>query len=203
MPLAPQWLANKEAIRERYNNKEINFSTIIITVRNKLEADRLIVKGLYFGGYNYTVERYWEIGPTEICPKCLDYGYTSYRGCSGTPKYYIYAGNHEANEYKYPITGCSTLIGKAYIHLPIKCIYCKGPYFAISNSCPKRRIVIEEAKKKKQDQKRLKESRRRIQVVIPKRPDTTTTPKNAEIQEIELDNQTEAQLEAQLQINQE
>jgi hypothetical protein len=49
---------NKEAIRERYNNKEINFFIIIIIVRNKLEADRLIIKELYFGGYNYTVERY-------------------------------------------------------------------------------------------------------------------------------------------------
>jgi hypothetical protein len=126
-----------------------NISTIIITVRNKLEADRLIAKGLHFGGYNHTVERYWEIGPTEICPKCLDYGHTSYRGCSGTPKCYICAGNHEANEYKCPITGCSTPIGKACIYLPIKCIHCKGPHFAISNSCPKRRIVIEEAKKKK------------------------------------------------------
>ena len=85
----------------------------------------------------------------------------------------------------------------------MKCIHCKGPHFAISNSCPKKRIVIEEAKKKKQDQKRLKESRRHIQVVILKRPDAATTLKKAEIQEMELDNQTEAQLEAQLQINQE
>jgi hypothetical protein len=36
----------------------MNFSTIIITVRNKLEADRLIVKKLHFGGYNHTIERY-------------------------------------------------------------------------------------------------------------------------------------------------
>jgi hypothetical protein len=120
-------------------------------IRNKLEADRLIAKGLYFGGHNYTVERYWETGPIEIYPKCLDYGYTSYRGYSGTPKYYICAGNYEASEYKYPITGCSTLTGKACIYLPIKYIYYKGPHFTISNSCFKKRIVIEEVKKKKQD----------------------------------------------------
>ena len=58
MSLIPQWLTNKEAIRERYNNKEINFFTIIITVRNKLEADELMAKGLYFGGYNHKVDRY-------------------------------------------------------------------------------------------------------------------------------------------------
>ena len=32
MSIMSQWLINKEAIRERYSNKEINFSTIIITV---------------------------------------------------------------------------------------------------------------------------------------------------------------------------
>jgi hypothetical protein len=88
-------------------------------------------------------------GPTKIYSKYLDYGYTSYGGCSGTLKYYIYTGNHEANEYKYPITGYSTLIGKAYIYLPIKYIYYKGPHFAISNNCSKKRIVIKEVKKKK------------------------------------------------------
>jgi hypothetical protein len=186
MPIMPQWLA-KEAIRERYNNKEINFSTIIITVRNKIEADELMAKGLYFGGYNHKVDRYWETGPAEICPKCLEYGHTSFGGCSKTPKCYICAGNHEANEHKCPITGCSTPAGKACIHLPVKCINCKGPHLAISNSCPKKRAAIEEVRRKKQDEKRLKESRRRVQVVIPRKPEANTAPKSAEAQEMELD----------------
>jgi hypothetical protein len=58
MPLIPQWLINKEAIRKRYYDKEINFSTIVITVRNKLKVNKLIAKGLHFGGYNHTVNRY-------------------------------------------------------------------------------------------------------------------------------------------------
>jgi hypothetical protein len=36
----------------------MNFSTIIITVRNKLKADELITKDLYFGDYNHKVDRY-------------------------------------------------------------------------------------------------------------------------------------------------
>src|SRR5438105_2530926 len=117
-------------------------------MRNKLEADKLIAKRLYFGGYNHTADRYWETGPEEICLKCLEYGHTSYRGCSRTPKCYIYTRDYKAKDHKCPITGYSALIGKVYIHLPIKCIHCKGPYFAISNNCPKKRAAIEEAKKK-------------------------------------------------------
>jgi hypothetical protein len=95
------------------------------------------------------VDRYWKTGPAEICPKYLEYGYTSFEGCSKTPKYYIYAGNHEANEYKYLITGYSILTGKAYIYLSIKYINYKEPHFAISNSYPKKRAAIEEIKRKK------------------------------------------------------
>jgi hypothetical protein len=58
MPLSPQWLANKEEMKRRYDSGESKFSTITITVRNKLEADTLMAKGLHFGGYNHTVTRY-------------------------------------------------------------------------------------------------------------------------------------------------
>jgi hypothetical protein len=162
MPLRPVWLSREEAIRKRYNNREINFSTIIITVRNKLEADTLIAKELLFEGYNHTVDRYWEIGPKEICSKCLKFGHTNYRGCSETFKCYICAGNHETSEHKCLIINCSTLIGKTCIHLLVKCIHCKGPHFTISKNCSKRRAAIEEAKKKKQNIKSLKESRKHI-----------------------------------------
>jgi hypothetical protein len=95
-------------------------------------------------------------------------------------------------------------MGKACIHLPIKCVHCKGPHFAISNNCPKKRAAIEEAKKKKQDEKRLRESRKHIQVVIPRKQNAaiastaTTAPTDTERREMELDGPTEAQLYAQL-----
>jgi hypothetical protein len=203
MPLAPQWLANKETIKQRYNDREINFSTIIITVRNKPEADKLMAKGLYFGGHSHTVDRYWETGPEEICPKCLEFGHTSYGGCSRAPKCYICAGDHEAKDHKCPITGCSTLTGRACIHLPIKCIHCKGSHLATSNSCPKKRTAIEEAKRKKEDAKRLKESRKRIQVVIPRKQNVENTPisitasTDTQMEGLVLDGQAEAQLHAQ------
>jgi hypothetical protein len=57
LPLVPNWLA-KETIRKRYSSRKIKYSTIIITVRSKLEADSLTASRLYFGGYNYTVDRF-------------------------------------------------------------------------------------------------------------------------------------------------
>jgi hypothetical protein len=95
------------------------------------------------------VDRCWEIKPAEICPKYLKYEHISFGGCSKTLKYYICAGNHEANEHKYPITGYFTPARKACMHLPMKYINYKGPYLAISNNCPKKRAAIEEIRKKK------------------------------------------------------
>jgi hypothetical protein len=99
LPLNPQWLGNRGAIKKRYENLEIHFSIIVITVRNKLEADRLIAEGLHFGGFNHTVDRYWATGPEEICPRCGEYGHTSYRGCTKPPRCYICAGDHEVSEH--------------------------------------------------------------------------------------------------------
>jgi len=201
MPLTPQWLAKKEDIQKRHDNKEINFSTIVVTVRNKLEADRLMANGLYFRGFNHHVDRYWETGPEEICPRCLEYGHYSYRKCTKAPRCYICAGNHEANEHKCLITGCSALPGKECIHLLIKCIHCKGPHLAISNSCPKRRAAIEEAKAKKQAAKDLAASRKRIQVVIPvKKRQEAACPTEMELDgtNSEVSKQIKAQLQQQL-----
>ena len=123
--------------------------TIIIIIWNKLEADKLIAKSLYFEGYNHIVDRYWETRPVEICLKCLEYKHISFKSCSKASKCYICARNHEANEYKCLIIDCFTLAKKACIHLSVKCINCKSPHFAISNSCPKKRAAIKETKKKK------------------------------------------------------
>ena len=118
-------------------------------VRNKLEADKLMAKDLHFGGYNHKVDRYWKTRPAEICLKCLEYGHTSFGGCSKTPKCYICARNHEANKHKCLIIDYFTPVGKACIYLSIKCINCKDPYFAISNNYLKKKAAIEEAKRKK------------------------------------------------------
>src|SRR5271154_146646 len=193
IPLLPQWLARKETILERYNSGKIKCSTIIVTVRNKLEADRLMAKGLYFGGYNHTVDRYWETGPEEICPRCLEYGHTNYRACKKPAKCYICAGDHEANEHKCPITNCTALQGKACVHLPIKCIHCKGSHLAISSSCPKRRAAIEETRAKKQAARDLAASRERIQVVIPVKKQAIQ-PIQMELDSEELSKQAAAQL---------
>ena len=53
------------------------------------------------------------------------------------------------------------------MHLPLKCVHCKGAHQAIFQGCPGRRAAIEEAKKKKQAVRDLVASRRRIQVIVP------------------------------------
>jgi hypothetical protein len=169
LPLSPFWLGRKETILERYSQKSINYSTIVITVRNKQIADRITANGLFFGGHNHKVDRFWEIGPGEICSKCCEYGHTAYKACKAPPRCYICSGAHDALEHKCPVTDCSARTGKPCIHLPIKCTHCKGAHMATSAYCPKRKQAIEIAKK---GQNKIKKGI--IEVVIPKR--VTQTP---------------------------
>ena len=165
MSLNSHWLGSEDFIQKRYINAEINFFIIIITVRNKLEADRLIIKGLHFGEYNHTVNRYWDIRPEEICLKCGDYGHTKYKGCTKPARCYICAGAHEANEHKCPVTTCQAIMRKLCVHLSIKCIHCAESHLITFSYCPKRRTAIKAAKKAKAAEKRekwLNESRKRI-----------------------------------------
>jgi len=131
-------------------------------MRSKLKINKFITKELYFKGYNYIINKYWEIKPEKIYSKCLEYKHISYKKCSKTLKYYIYAKNYEAKDYKCLIIGYSTLIKKICVYLSIKYMYCKGFHFAIFNNCPKKRVAIKKIKKKKQNKKYLKESKKYI-----------------------------------------
>jgi hypothetical protein len=75
LPYPPVWLKYQESIQKEYNNREVAYLTIVITIRNKELAETIIAKGLYFEGYNYTADRFWRVGQEEICLKCCQYGH--------------------------------------------------------------------------------------------------------------------------------
>jgi hypothetical protein len=58
LPFSPVWLKPLTSIKERYNNKKITYSTVVITVQNKELAETIIIKGLYFKEYNHTTDRF-------------------------------------------------------------------------------------------------------------------------------------------------
>jgi hypothetical protein len=144
MPNNPQWINEKKA-EERFNNEEIAFSFIIITVRIKAQAEGYIAKGIDFGGRTHRVERFWETGPRNICVKCCQYGHFRYNECSTSPKCYICAGDHEAIAHKCPLKGCTAKTGITCIHAPIKCINCDGKHLATSSFCPNRLKLVRKA----------------------------------------------------------
>ena len=130
-----------------------------------------MAKGLYFGGYNHTADRFWQVGQEEICPKCCQYGHQIYKACTKTPRCYIYAGAHEASEHECPVKGCTAKPGKGCIHLPIKCIHCQGPHMAIAGYCPKRKAAINKAKAEKIARRQAQAEttqKTNISVVVPK-----------------------------------
>jgi hypothetical protein len=167
MPNNPQWI-NENKAEERFNNKEIAFSSIIITVRTKAQAESYIARGIDFGGRTHRVERFWETGPRNICVKCCQYGHFRYNECSTSPKCYICAGDHEAIAHKCPLKGCTAKTGTTCIHAPIKCVNCDGKHLATSSFCPNRLKLVRKAQKERAEFYRLQKSREKIAVIIPR-----------------------------------
>ena len=167
LPLPPRWLGKD--LQVRYNKEEIAFSSIIITVRNRLIADQIIAKGLYFRGQNHKSERFIEIGPQDIYLNCCEFGHKSHQKCEKKPKCYLCSGNHSFLEHKCAIKGCTAPTGKSCTHIANKCVTCGGAHLAISELCPRRRELVKLAKEQRQKALDLKESRKRIEVVIPHR----------------------------------
>lgn len=167
LPIFPRWINQKRAL-ERFNNKEILFSTTIIKVRSKIIADSLIANGIEFGGKKHSVELFNENRVDIICSKCSKFGHNSYNACQEPLKCNFCAGNHETKDHKCSLKGCTALTGKICSHTPEKCINCKGSHFSNSNFCPKRLEMLDKMRKQKKEEfLKLQESRKKIAVIIP------------------------------------
>jgi hypothetical protein len=168
LPYRPRWINQKRA-EERFNNKEIRYSTAIIKVRSKSIANSLIAKEEEFGGKKHSVEIFEEIKKDTLCSKCSEYGHSSYKACQNQAKCMFCAKNHEAKDHKCQLNGCTSLTGKICLHTPKKCINCQGPHLTNSNFCPKRLEILEKIRKaKKEGFLKLRENREKIEVIIPK-----------------------------------
>ena len=76
----PRWINQKRAMK-RFNNREIDFSTIVIKVRSKTLSNSSIAKEINFEGKKHTVELFQENRPEDICSKCFEFDYNSYKSC--------------------------------------------------------------------------------------------------------------------------
>jgi hypothetical protein len=131
LPYLPRWLKPKEILQQGYAQN----SSLVVTIRDRQLANKLLQAGLYFGGKRHLVERYWESGKGEICPKCCKFGH--FEGCSKEEaRCYLCAGPHLAQDHLCPVEGCGnrTLCR----HIPAKCVNCSGRHVTTSIRCPKK-----------------------------------------------------------------
>jgi hypothetical protein len=169
LPLPPRWLGKD--LEKRYNRDEIAFSSIIITVRSKSLSDRIIAKGLFFGGQNHKSERFIEARPQELCLNCYQFGHNKYQKCENRLKCYLCGGNHSGLEHKCLIKGCTAKTSQICTHIEARCVNCLGTHITTSETCPKKREIIRQEKEKKE--KALEQRKNPIEVVITQPRDIT------------------------------
>jgi hypothetical protein len=135
LPFAPRWIKG-DTLAERFNSGSIKRSTLVLTVKSKKAADVIMAKGLTFGGRRHEVERFWERGEGGMCMRCC--GRDHFGQCTGDPKCFVCAGDHEGSRHGCTVEGCSQRSGPCEHHAA-KCANCKGPQPATSSRCPERR----------------------------------------------------------------
>jgi len=154
-------------------------STLVVTIRDRQLANKILQTGLYFGGRRHIVEKYWEAGRGEICPRCCKFGH--YGGCMDEIRCYLCAGPHIAGEHICPVEGCN--MKAPCKHVPPKCANCLGRHCATSVKCPKK---WENIKPKKGEESQGRQAQPR-QSGLPERPKTPeilnrpSTPKNVQL----------------------
>ena len=167
LPIFPRWINQNRAL-ERFNNKEILFSTVIIKARSKIITDSLIANRIEFRGKKHSVKLFQENRVDIICSKCSNFSYNSYKACQEPLKCNFCAGNYETKDHKCSLKGCTALTGKIYTYTPQKYINCNRSHFSNSNFCLKRLEMLEKMRKQKKEEfLKLQESRKKIAVIIP------------------------------------
>ena len=73
---------------------------IVIKVRSKSIADRVITKGIEFEGKNHSVKLFLEVKADTICFKCSEFDHNSYKACENQVKYVFCEQNHKIKDYK-------------------------------------------------------------------------------------------------------
>jgi hypothetical protein len=97
LPYAPRWIKG-DTLGERYENRTIKRSTLVLTVKSKQAADTIIAKGLSFSGRRHETERFWERGQGGMCMLCC--GRDHFGKCVEEAKCLVYAGKHEGSKHE-------------------------------------------------------------------------------------------------------
>jgi hypothetical protein len=71
----PTWLQDPKELRE----EDKKGSTIVVTVGSLGEAQTILINGLCFRGYRFSIEYFWQMGADSVYPRCCGIGHTSYR----------------------------------------------------------------------------------------------------------------------------
>ncbi|POS86789.1 hypothetical protein EPUL_002559 [Erysiphe pulchra] len=129
-------------------------SSIKIVVRTREQANRLMAKGVWFGGVCHKVERYRQVGPNSMCPTCCRWGHTTYN-CPNLEiqRCELCSGPHLTENHQCTITGCNNGRGKQCIHMIAKCAICGGKHTASSHPCKHYREAAAIAKANREEWK--------------------------------------------------
>lgn len=152
MPLVPRWLLRPDLLQSR--SLTASYSSVIITVRAKDDADDIRRKGLWIYGRHHKADRFIQSGPDAFCDICCGWGHGAHR-CEqpNKPSCMLCGEGHQTKNHQCLHKGCRVERGTTCEHLKRKCSNCGRAHSAKSNDCPKKKEALKAARERFQRRK--------------------------------------------------
>ncbi|TGZ76748.1 hypothetical protein EX30DRAFT_375220, partial [Ascodesmis nigricans] len=91
MPTNPKWLLRAEKLEERSHT--VAHSFVIITLRNKKDAEWICRRGLWIYGKHHSADKFLSAGPDAFCETCSGWGHAAHRSERATKPACMLCGN--------------------------------------------------------------------------------------------------------------
>jgi hypothetical protein len=131
-----RWIKSIKTISEERDKGAISHSSVVLNVKDKVVAQKLLKHGIRIAGKFHQAEVYVREGLDSQCGLCNEWGHTQNRCIKTEPVCGICAEEHSTTAHLCKVGSCSSRPGAiCRRHEIFKCSNCAGAHPATASSC--------------------------------------------------------------------
>jgi hypothetical protein len=126
-----RWIKSIKAIEEDWHGGRINYSTVVLTMKDREVAQNIVKHGIRLAGREHRGEEFFRDGLDSQCTLCHRWGHTLNKCDQTLPTCAICAECHITAAHLGNVGGCT-----ARRHEIFKCFKCSGAHPAFASTYP-------------------------------------------------------------------
>jgi hypothetical protein len=164
-----RWIKSIKAISEERDKGAINHSSVVLNVKDKVVAQKLLKNGIRIAGKSHQAEVYVREGLDSQCGLCNEWGHTKNRCIKTEPVCGICAEEHSTTAHLCKVGGCaSRRRAICRRHEIFKCSNCAGAHPATASRCSAARRARQAARQAKNEKTYDQETKNALETELDK-----------------------------------